>query len=51
MKEIVSSRGKVWVDKVPDPICGPKEILVQNIASVLSSGTERDSIDIRKKVL
>jgi len=49
MKKIISSRGKVWVDKVPDPTCGSKEILVQNIASVISSGTEKDSIEVRKK--
>ena len=49
MKKIISSRGKVWVDKVPDPTCGSKEILIQNIASVISSGTEKDSIDVRKK--
>jgi len=48
MREIISSRGKVWVDKVPDPTCGPKEILVQNIASLISSGTEKDSIEVRK---
>ena len=49
MKEIVSSKGNVWVDTVPDPVCGSNEILVQNIASVISSGTERDSIEVRKK--
>ncbi len=49
MKQIISSRGKVWVDKVPDPTCGPKELLVQNIASALSLGTEKDSIEVRKK--
>ena len=48
MREIISSRGRVWVDKVPDPTCGPKEILVQNIASLISSGTEKDSIEVRK---
>ena len=51
MKKIISSKGKVWVDKVPDPICGPKDILVQNIASVISSGTEKDSIEVRKGLL
>lgn len=49
MKKIVSSKGNVWVDQVPDPMCGSKEILVQNIASVISSGTEKDSIEVRKK--
>lgn len=49
MKMIVSSRGNVWVDEVPDHICGPNEILVQNIASLISSGTEKDSIEVRKK--
>lgn len=48
MKKIISSKGEVWVDIVPDPICGPKQILVKNITSVISSGTERDSIAIRK---
>jgi predicted dehydrogenase/threonine dehydrogenase-like Zn-dependent dehydrogenase len=51
MKKIVSSRGKVWVDEFPDPICNNKEILVQNIASVISSGTEKDSIKVRKGAL
>jgi predicted dehydrogenase/threonine dehydrogenase-like Zn-dependent dehydrogenase len=49
MKKIVSSRGNVWIDELPEPMCGPKEILVQNIASVISSGTEKDSIEVRKK--
>ena len=49
MKKIVSSKGDIWVDDVPDPICGNKEILVQNIVSVISLGTEKDSIEVRKK--
>ena len=49
MKIIVSSRGNVQLDEVPEPICGPKEILVQNVVSVISSGTEKDSLEVRKK--
>jgi predicted dehydrogenase/threonine dehydrogenase-like Zn-dependent dehydrogenase len=49
MKKIISSRGEVYVEQTPDPVCGPKEILVQNIVSLISSGTERDSIELRKK--
>jgi predicted dehydrogenase/NADPH:quinone reductase-like Zn-dependent oxidoreductase len=49
MKKVVSSRGKIWIDQVPDPICNKKHILVNNIASVISLGTEKDSIEVRKK--
>ena len=49
MKKIVSSKGKVWIDQLPDPVINKKQILVQNIASVISSGTEKDSIEVRKK--
>jgi predicted dehydrogenase/threonine dehydrogenase-like Zn-dependent dehydrogenase len=49
MKQIISSKGKVWIEDMPDPICGPNELLIQNIASVLSIGTEKDSIEVRKK--
>jgi len=51
MKKIISSRGNVWVEDLPDPICGWGEILVQNIASVISSGTEKGSIEVRKGAL
>ena len=51
MKKIVSTRGKVWIDEIPDPVCYENEILVQNIASVISSGTEKDSIEVRKGAL
>jgi len=49
MKQVISSRGDVWVDDVPRPTCDPDDILVQNVSSVISLGTEKSSIKVRKK--
>jgi len=49
MKQIINIRDKIKIVEVPEPICGNKEVLVANIYSLISSGTERQSIEIRSK--
>ena len=49
MKQILNKRGKVEVKEVPEPICGENEVLVANVASLISAGTERHSIEARSK--
>lgn len=51
MKQILLKKGKVCVEDVPAPICGPNEILVANSASLISAGTESASIKNRSESL
>jgi predicted dehydrogenase len=43
--------GKLVVAEVPAPLAQPGEVLIANIASVISAGTERMVIDLAKKSL
>jgi hypothetical protein len=43
--------GKLVVAEVPAPLAQPGEVLVANVASVISAGTERMTIDLAKKSL
>ena len=48
MKQILQHQrtGKVEVLQVPDPVLRGKGILVRNVCSVISAGTERTSIEL-----
>ena len=41
MQMLVIKQGKVEIENVPVPVPGPNELLVKNIASAISTGTER----------
>jgi predicted dehydrogenase/threonine dehydrogenase-like Zn-dependent dehydrogenase len=43
--------GKLGVTEVPAPLAQPGEVLIANVASVISAGTERMVIDLAKKSL
>ena len=43
--------GKLVVAEVPAPLAQPGEVLIANVASVISAGTERMTIDLAKKSL
>lgn len=53
MRQVVQSvrDGQTMVMAVPDPVCSPGEVLVQNVASVVSAGTERYVVELTKKSL
>lgn len=51
MKQAIIVKGKVVLEEVPHPICGSGEILVQNIFSLISAGTELSSLDFSRKSL
>ena len=53
MKQVVQNvrNGRTNVMEVPDPVCSPGEVLVQNAASVVSAGTERYVVELSKKSL
>jgi len=44
MKQVFNSAGKIVVEEVPAPSCGDKEVLVQNMFSVISVGTEGQAL-------
>ena len=44
-------RGVVTVARVPAPMAGPGEVLIENRSSVISAGTERMVIELSKKSL
>ncbi len=44
MKQVFNIGGKITVLEVPAPVYGDNEVLVQNIFSVISSGTESSSL-------
>ena len=41
MRQLVVKKGKVIIEEVPMPIAGPGEVVIRNIASAISIGTER----------
>ncbi len=51
MKQIVNVRKSIRVEEVPAPLCGDNEVLVANVYSLISAGTERHSIEMRSKDL
>ena len=53
MKQIIQNihNGKLKVVQVPDPLVRPGQVLIANISSVISSGTERMVMDLARKSL
>ena len=51
MKQVLFKKGKVVVEEVPAPVCGPGQILVENLYSVVSSGTEMSSLGFSRQIL
>lgn len=53
MKQIIQNyrTGELELADVPIPVCSSNKILVKNIASLISIGTERSIIDLGKKSL
>ncbi len=49
MKQIINVRKSISVEEVPEPLCGDNEVLVANVYSLISAGTERHSIEMRSK--
>ena len=45
MKQLVFKQGKVIVEEVPTPGCGANQVLVENLFSLISSGTELSSLN------
>jgi predicted dehydrogenase len=43
--------GKTTLREVPAPLCGPREVLIANEASLVSAGTEKMIVDLAKKSL
>jgi predicted dehydrogenase/threonine dehydrogenase-like Zn-dependent dehydrogenase len=43
--------GKLTVDQLPEPMAAPGTIVVANVASVLSAGTEKMAIELARKSL
>jgi predicted dehydrogenase/threonine dehydrogenase-like Zn-dependent dehydrogenase len=44
MKQVFSYGGQITVQEMPAPVCGNNDVLVQNIFSVISSGTESTAV-------
>ncbi|MCZ7383430.1 MAG: hypothetical protein O8C63_01635 [Candidatus Methanoperedens sp.] len=53
MKQIIQNykTGEIRLEEVSPPICRPGGVLVRNVASAVSLGTERSIIDLGKKSL
>lgn len=53
MKQVLQNfrSGELRVDEVPAPTLKPKYVLVQNLFSVVSAGTERHAVDFANKSL
>ena len=53
MKQIIQNykSGKLELVDVPIPVCSSNKILVNNIASLISIGTERSIIELGQKSL
>ncbi len=49
MKQVFGKKGNVVVEDVPVPVCQDNGILVRNVCSLISPGTELHSISSRKK--
>ena len=50
MKQLISKQGKVVVEEVPAPACGAGQILVENLFSLISPGTELSSSNYSTKL-
>ncbi len=44
MRQIVFKKGKVVVEEVSTPVCGANQVLVENLYSLISAGTELSSL-------
>lgn len=53
MKQVIQNyrTGKLELAEVPIPLCSPNKILVKNMASLISIGTERSIVELGKKSL
>jgi predicted dehydrogenase len=52
VKQVLQSRsGSTVVREVPHPPCSPGGVLVRNLYSVISSGTERSTVELTQKSL
>ena len=53
MKQIIQNykTGEIRLEGIPPPLCKTGGVLVRNIASAVSLGTERSIIDLGKKSL
>ena len=53
MKQIIQNykTGDIRLEDVPVPVCGPSSVLVKNVASLISIGTESSIIELGKKSL
>src|SRR5574341_1354632 len=53
MKQVIQNfrTGKLKVDEAPETICKPGGVLVSNVASLISAGTEKMAIDFARKSL
>ena len=51
MHQVLFKKGKVVVEEVPAPVCGANQILVENLYSLISSGTEMSSLTFSKQPL
>ena len=53
MQQVVQeiNSGKLRVADIPAPLAQPGEVLIANVASIISAGTERMVIDLAKKSL
>ncbi len=49
MKQVFGKKGNIIVEDVPAPVCQDNGILVKNVCSLISPGTELHSISSRKK--
>lgn len=53
MKQVIQNfrTGKLKVDETPETVCKPGGVLVSNVASLISAGTEKMAIDFAQKSL
>ncbi len=48
MKQIILKKGQILVENTPTPVCGEGNVLVKNLYSLISAGTEITSINFSK---
>ena len=51
MRQVLFKKGKVVVEEVPAPSGGTNTVLVENLYSLISSGTEMSSLTFSKQPL
>lgn len=53
MQQVVQNlrSGKLQVDRLPEPLAAPGTVLIANLASVISAGTEKMAIELARKSL